>query len=271
MLAVNDLSCYGKCSLTVALPILSSLGVEAVPLPTSVLSYHTAVYDDYTLLDTSEEMQKILSRWNEHGLFFDAVMTGYFANTAQIDICVEYIKGLKRKSFILVDPVMADNGSLYSGFDNVLPKRMRELCSLADIITPNLTEAFLLAGKEYKPNLNEAEVRELAEALLELGPGAVAITGVRAEDGSMQDVFLSDDEFFSFTHPYTHACMHGSGDVFAAALCAKIMAGDTASGAVKFASSFANNCINETIKGGNKAPYGLDFERVLSKGFNYSS
>lgn len=269
VLAINDLSCFGKCSLTVDLPVLSAFETEAAVLPTSVLSAHTAVFDDYSILDMTDEMTKILSVWESHDLRFDAVMTGYFAKLKQIDICREYIdRHRKEFEFVLVDPVMADNGKLYSGFDETLPPKMRTLLKNADIITPNLTEACLLTETDYSPSKTEREAEEICKKLISLGPKSVAITGVLGNCGTISDIFFDGKNVKTFPKKYSDKRLHGSGDVFAAALCGLLLKGVSPSNAVKKAGEFTYRCISETVNNGLKEPYGLDFEKVISSDFN---
>lgn len=265
VLAINDFSCYGKCSLTVSLPVMSYFGVESVPLPTSVLSSHTAVFDDYTILDMTGEMKRILSFWESHNLNFDAVATGYFSNSEQIDICNEYIHRHRNTlGFVLVDPVMADNGKLYSGFTADIPQKILTLCAVADIITPNLTEATLLTGTMYKQFYTDNELLEMLKKLLNIGCGAVVITGVRQADGVMSDVYFDGSEVVKFSHAFSNKRLHGSGDVFASVLCAKAAAGAELKKAVEAASEFTAECIRATLENSDSDPYGLDFERVIS-------
>ncbi len=265
VLTVNDLSCYGKCSLSVSLPVMSYFGVEAVPLPTSVLSSHTAVFEDYTILDMTDEMYRILNLWELHNLSFDAMMTGYFSNNEQIDICSDYIARHKNQlDFILVDPVMADNGKLYSGFESDIPQKMLDLCAAADIITPNVTEAALLTGTEYKQFYTDKELLEMLKELLNTGCGAAVITGVRQSDGIMNDVYFDGAEVVKFSHEFSNKRLHGSGDVFASVLCAKAAGGAKLKSAVAAASEFTAECIKATLQNSDRNPYGLDFERVIS-------
>lgn len=267
ILAINDLSCFGKCSLTVDLPVLSAFGAEAAVLPTSVLSAHTAVFEDYSILNMTEEMQKILNIWESHNLRFDAVMTGYFASTGQIDICREYINRHRTDfEFVLVDPVMADNGKLYSGFNETLPPKMRTLLKNADIITPNLTEACLLTETEFSPSMNNKAMKDVCRKLLSLGPKAVAVTGVLDGGGLISDVFFDGADFEVFPRKYSDKRLHGSGDVFAAALCGLMLKGLSPVSAVEAAGEFTYRCICETVSNGLKNPYGLDFEKVISSG-----
>lgn len=264
-MAINDFSCYGKCSLTVSLPVMSYFGVEAVPLPTSVLSSHTAVFDDYTIFDMTDEMKRILNFWESHNLNFDAMMTGYFSNSEQIDICNKYISRHKNTlGFVLVDPVMADNGKLYSGFTDDMPQKILGLCAAADIITPNLTEAALLTRTLYKQFYTDGELSEMLEKLMNIGCGAVVITGVRQTDGVMSDVYFDGSEVVNFSHAFSNKRLHGSGDVFASVLCAKAAAGAELKKAVEKASEFTAECIRATLENSDSDPYGLDFERVMT-------
>ena len=180
---VQDLSCVGKCSLSIALPVLSAMGVECCVMPTAVLSAHTA-FDGFVSRDLTDLLAPVSAHWQQLGLTFDALYTGYLASPAQVDFVEAFFDRFGGEHTLrFVDPVMADQGRLYAGFDDGFPEKMRRLCARADIITPNITEACLLTGTLYREQHDEDYVRALLEKLLAFGPRTVILTGVRPADG----------------------------------------------------------------------------------------
>lgn len=254
---ISDLSCFGKCSLTVSLPIISHYGIEAVPLPTALLSNHTGGFTNYTCLDLSETMHNIALKWKALDLKFDCIYTGYFSEPKQIDIALEFIKDFKTpNTLLIVDPVMGDNGSLYTGLDKSFVSGMQKLCSLADIITPNLTEAALLT---------ELTVSDEPHLILEkLSTKNAVITGVKNADKIGCKVRING-EFLDFEKPYIDRQLHGCGDVFTSALCGELLSGRDYKTAVINAAEFCDLCIRGTDKEHPYHSYGLRFEPVLKK------
>lgn len=269
ILAVNDISCFGKCSVTVVMPVLAAMGFECVPLPTAVLSTHTGGFKNYTFLDMTSEIKKILAHWESENIKFDCIFTGYLGNEKQIDICSEEIDKRKKECrLILVDPVMADSGKLYAGFDRDYTEKMKKLCRKADIITPNYTEACFLAGMEYSEIPSPAEVSKCFEKLGNEGIKSAVITGIREKNGTIKTAFtdFSTGKRTDVSNDYIDASLHGGGDVFAAVLCGKILDGKTPDNAVRSAAAFTCDCIKITETAGQ---YGLTFEPLLSELKNY--
>ena len=183
VLTIQDISCLGKCSLTIALPVISALGSEAVILPTAVLSTHT-MFRNFTCKDLSDQLEPIANHWKSEGVAFDAIYTGYLGTIGQIDQVKELFRSFREKdTTIIVDPVMADNGKLYPAFDMDYVRKNAELCAEADIIVPNITEAALMTGMEYREEYGEDYIRELLAGLNELGAGISVLTGVSLEEG----------------------------------------------------------------------------------------
>ena len=181
IVSIQDVSCLGKCSLTVALPIISAMGVECSIVPTAVLSTHT-MFSGFTCKDLTDQIEPIAAHWKESGLGFDAVYTGYLASAEQIDYVCAFFDAFRREgSLIVVDPVMADNGKLYPAFGPDFPAQMARVCAKADLILPNLTEASLLTGLPYRTEHDEVYIKEMLQALAALGPRYVALTGVSFE------------------------------------------------------------------------------------------
>lgn len=266
VIAINDLSCFGKCSLTVALPVISSLGVEAVPLPTAVLSTHTGGFEGFTCLDMTEEMKKITAHWKSFNLKCDGIYTGYFMSKEQIDIAEQFIQDFaEQKTVILVDPVMGDNGALYTGFNTEFAKYMLRLCRKADVITPNITEALLLADMEYIPIQSEHYVNKCLERLGKSGCKKCVITGVRTDNEHIGYMCCDYEKGYKFSvlYPYEKMRLHGCGDIFASVLCARMVKDELFEDAVHKAAEFTEQCIHLTEADIENHWYGLKFEKTL--------
>ena len=267
VMAVNDISCFGKCSLTVTLPILSRFGIEAVPLPTALLSTHTGDFSKPTRLDLTEEIKKIFAHWESFSLHFDCVYTGYMLES-QLPVAEEIVKTHKsRGAMILVDPVMGDNGYLYSGFGSDFPKKMRALCQCATVCTPNLTEAMLMTDTAYKPILTKEESAELYKRLSGIGAKNLVITGVHPNENEVGDVVIDENGRVLYEKylPATHRRLHGCGDVFASVLCAKLLNGEEILGAVEYAQDFTSRAIEITNMDAENHWYGLKFESLMDE------
>ena len=218
ILTVQDISCLGKCSITIALPVISALGVECVILPTAVLSNHT-LFKAFTVKDLSDQIGPITSQWQSEGVEFDAIYTGYLGTEEQIDMMKDLFKtfGSGDDKLIFVDPVMADNGKLYPAFDMDYARKNTELCSCADIIVPNITEACIMTGMEYREEYDEAYIKDLLQKLAALGPKVVVLTGVSLSQGKTGFMGLDTKtgEYFSYQNDRVDANFHGTGDIFA--------------------------------------------------------
>jgi pyridoxine kinase len=267
-LAIHDISCFGRCSLTVALPILSAAGIETSVIPTAVLSTHTGGFTGFTYRDLTDDIMPIVEHWGGVGIGFDAIYTGFLGSFAQVDIVSECFDRLKGSdTVIIVDPVMADHGKLYSIFPENFPQAMRRLCEKADVITPNLTEAALLLDEPYRDGpLTEAEVERMLRGLASLGPGRVVLTGV-----SFVGTELGASAFDAASGRITYACetlietmYHGTGDVFASALSASLLNGRTLSESCEIAVRFTVDSIARTKAAGTDNRFGVDFESGLS-------
>ena len=261
VLAVNDISCFGKCSLTVVLPIVSALGFECTVLPTAILSTHTGGFSGYSFLDMTEEMKKITAHWDKEKIGFDCIFTGYLGNADQIEICSLLIDKNK-DAFVIVDPVMADSGKLYAGFGPDFAEKMKILCKKADIITPNYTEACFLSGVKYSEVPTHEEIGRCFDGIESAGIKSAAITGIRAPDGKIGTAYRNFETGASYmtAHPFVDAMLHGGGDVFASVLCGMIMSGKTTEKAICAADSFTYECIKNTETAGQ---YGLNFEPLI--------
>ena len=255
---INDLSCFGKCSLSVAIPILSSYGVETVPLPTAILSTHTGGFTGFVVQDMTENMRLFAAHWKKLGVKFDAIITGYCCTVEQIRLTAEFIRSFAESdTLVIVDPVLGDHEALYTGFSDAHVDAMRELCSLADLITPNRTEAALLAGCGM-----DAPIETLLKALTVEN---VIITGVHRGEEIGYCARLNG-QYMEIFKPCLPQTLHGTGDVFVSALCGELMNGKGMPQALKDAAEFCDDCVQKTAKRGESHWYGLAFEDKLKEG-----
>ena len=253
VLAVNDISCVGKCSLTVALPVLTACGVTCDILPTALLSTHTGGFTGYTFLPLDGEMQKICAHWETLGLKYDLIYSGYLGSRAQIAFVREVRRRfLKEGGAFVVDPVLGDNFAFYKGFDDVFAKEMLSLCAEADYILPNETESYLLTG-----------TRDFSAALTQLGkvcPHPV-ITGANAGDGYY--IYYSENGEKRMPIPCVEGSFHGAGDVFASAFCGCLMRGLSLERALTLTAQFCYRAIVRTQREVTDRKYGLNYEREI--------
>ncbi len=263
ILTIQDISCLGQCSLTVALPIISACSHETCILPSAVLSTHTGGFTGYTVNDLSGDFPSIREHWIKEGIAFDAIYTGYLGSTKQIEYVSDIFDTLKRgDAKIIVDPAMADNGKLYWGFDDEYVKGMAYLCSKADIILPNITEACFMTGVEYKENYDKTYVDELVSKLSEICSGTIIITGVSYNDDEISVIIVKNGEQTSYVHKKIGNSFHGTGDIFSSAFVGSYMQGKTMFDAVKIASDYTVECIENTIDDESHW-YGTKFETAL--------
>lgn len=266
IVTIQDISCVGKCSLTVALPIISAMEIETAAIPTAVLSTHTA-FKNFTYRDLTGDLPKIARHWKQEKFNFDGIYTGYLGSIEQIDILKEFFKQFKTPdNFIFIDPVMADNGKLYAGFDENFVKEMKELCKMADIIVPNLTEASYMLGKEYKEIYSEQEIKDILIELSNLGPKYVVLTGVSFKDNKLGVMSYNKEtnEFFTYFKEKIPAKYHGTGDIFASTLVGAITNNNTLEEGLKIAVDYVWETINDTYKTNKKDAYGVNFETKIS-------
>lgn len=265
ILTIQDISCVGQCSLTVALPIISACGIETCVLPSAVLSTHTAGFSGYTFRDLTEDMPSIKEHWMKEGIKFDAIYTGYLGSTKQIEYVEDIFNSTGAEGCIkIVDPAMADNGSLYPGFDAAFVEAMKGLCGIADYIVPNITEACFLTDTEYKTEYDRAYIDGLLEKLTALGCKNIIFTGISYEEGKTGVVVYEDGEYSYYEHDKLPNSCHGTGDVYASAFVGAFMRGKSAYDAAKIAADYCVECIKETTKLENHW-YGVAFEPVLGK------
>ena len=265
VLSVQDISCVGQCSLTVALPILSACGAETCVLPSAVLSTHTGGFSGFTFRDLTEDMPAILAHWQKEGIDFDAIYTGYLGSTKQIDYVKAIFDGVAAEGCVrVVDPAMADHGKLYTGFDMAFVDAMKTLCGKADYLIPNLTEACFLTDTPYTETYDRAHIDTLLEKLLALGCKNVIFTGVSYKQGNTGVVVMENGNYSYYEHELLPNSCHGTGDIYASAFVGALMRGKTAFDAAKIAADYAVECIRYTGTLENHW-YGAAFEPVLPK------
>lgn len=258
VLSIQDLSCVGKCSLTVALPVLSAMGCQCSVLPTAVFSTHTAFPSPHKH-SLTHQILPICRHWKTIGAEFDAITVGYLADGSQVQAVEEVLDTFP--AFTVIDPVMGDHGRLYSGLDDAHTDAVKSLCRRGRVILPNVTEAALLTGLPYDPNGNEAYYRSLLEKLRSLGAPNVVITGVCLEEGKTGIMgYCPEEGVFSFQRPLLPRSHHGTGDLFAAAFTGAVMAGKTIPQAALLAARFVEQVILATPE---STPFGVSFEGVL--------
>lgn len=259
MLAINDISCFGKCSLAVAVPILSAAGLETCMLPTAVLSAHTA-FPDFTFRDLTEDMPAQAAHWQKLGLTFDGIYSGYLGSIHQISY-VEKIMEQFPCPFVLVDPVMGDHGRLYTGFDSAYVSQMRRLLSRADVAVPNVTEAAFLADMPYEHNTHSLDyIETIIEKLQAQSEADLVLTGVKTGNDTVGTAVFSAGKLSMFERERFDVSYSGTGDVFASAFAAAMMNGFSVRDAGELASDFATECIEATRAHSGDRHYGVDFE-----------
>ena len=262
---IQDISCFGKCSITVALPIISAMGVECAVIPTAVLSTHTGGFTGYTFRDLSNDIPAITAHWMREGIEFDGVYTGYLGSPEQAEMIEKFIEDFK-PGLSFIDPVMGDNGKLYAGFDGEIVKAMAKLCSKADIIVPNMTEASFMLGVEYRERgeYDMEYVRDMLKKLCGLGAKSAALTGVMV-DGENQGVVSyngASGEYTEYFAPNLPLSCHGTGDVFASTMFAAMLREKSMYESMKIAADNTCNCIKATA-GDENHWYGVKFEKCI--------
>ena len=265
--AVHDLSGAGRVSLTVVIPILSSMGFQVCPLPTAVLSSHTQ-YPHFSFLDLTDEMPKIISEWKQLGVQFDAIYTGYLGSPRQIQIVSGFIDDFRQSdSLVMIDPVLGDNGKLYTNFDEQMILEMRHLIRKADVITPNMTELFYLLDKPYKAENTDEELKAYLHEISEHGPGIVIITSVPVQgDPRKTSVYAYDrqgNRYWKVTCPYLPAHYPGTGDTFTSVITGSLIQGDSLPIALDRATQFILQGIRATFGYEYDNRKGILLEKVL--------
>ncbi len=270
VLAIHDISCFGRCSMQVIIPVLSHFGLQVCPLPTALLSTHTGGFEGFTFLDLTDEMKKIMTHWKSLNLRFDAIYSGFLGNAAQIDTVSTAIRDFPdMNAVIMVDPVMGDNGEIYKTYTPEMCAGMHRLCENAHIITPNLTEACLLAGIPYDPSPDEKKALEILEkvsAICKTGHKAVILHGVSRGDRIStyySDALTADNDVGRIDSPYCPAFFPGCGDLLASLILGEVMSGAKIGLSVSKASDFISKASFATLEEGTPHNWGIEFEKLL--------
>ena len=283
VLTVQDISCVGKCSLTAAIPVISAMGIEVCPLPTAILSNHTA-FSSFSFLDLTDKIPEILNEWKKQGFHFDAIYTGYLGSIKQIDLVHKILDEFAQNdTLVVIDPCMADNGKLYTGFSQDFVQQMAKLCGRANVILPNMTEACFLVNQDYDifTHTNES-ITKLMEKLLSLGAKHVVLKGVDFSSDKIGVAYYSqknnndsrnligksmiensiDDMKIYFHHRYDEN-FHGTGDLFASVVTGTLVLKKELKEAVEIACDFIQESIECTLSNLNYNWYGVEFESAL--------
>lgn len=264
ILTVQDISCVGQCSLTVALPILSACGFETAILPTALLSNHTAVeFNGFTFLDLTSEMEKIVKQWQKENIHFSSIYIGYLGNKKEVDIVKDiYDSILEPNGIKIVDPAMADNGKLYTGFDEEYVNKMKQLVFNSDIILPNISEACLLTDTPYKEQYDEEYIKDLVNKLHYNGAKTVVLTGVGYSKEYSGVVVSDNDNFKYYQHAKINKQYHGTGDIYSSVFTGMYLSGKSLYEAATIAADFVVECIKNTIDDVDHW-YGVKFESII--------
>lgn len=263
VLTIQDISCVGQCSLTVALPIISACGLETAVLPSAVLSTHTGGFKGFTFRDLTDDLPKILEHWKKENIQFDAFYTGYLGSAKQIAYVRDILHSVRKKESVnIIDPAMADNGRLYVGFDSAFVEAMKPLIGDADYVLPNITEAALLTGNEYRETYDEEYILKLSEGLVRLGAKTVVLTGVSYSPETTGVSVYANGQISYYAHRKISKGSHGTGDVYASSFVGALLRGKSPFDSAKIAADYTVQCIENTIPDDSHW-YGVKFETAL--------
>ena len=264
ILTIQDISCLSQCSLTVALPIISAFGIETCILPSAILSTHTA-FKGFTVKDLTEEFKKIIAHWEKEKIKFNAFYIGYLLNKEQINITKEIFNkfDVNNTSLKIIDPVMGDNGKLYTGFDLNFAQEMKSLCLNADVILPNLTEACFLTGYEYKEKYDEKYISNLIKKLEEFKVKIILLTGICYDENTTGVIIVENGKTKYYKHRKISKSCFGTGDIYASIFVGAYLKGMNAFDAACAAADFVVECIEYTVKDTSHW-YGVKFEPLLA-------
>ena len=263
ILTIQDISCVGQCSLTVALPILSACGLETCILPSAVLSTHTGGFSGFTFRDLTDDMPAIQAHWQKENIKFKAIYTGYLGSVKQVGYVQNILDTMGDEGCVrIVDPAMADNGKLYSIFNDEYVAAMRTLCASADILIPNITEACFLANMEYRESYDESYIEELLEGLSKLGAKTVVLTGVSYTADKTGVIVYENGQIRYYEHNKLSGGCHGTGDIYASAFTGALMNDKDIFEAAKIAADYTVKCIINT-QDDKEHWYGAKFETAI--------
>lgn len=267
IVSIQDISCVGKCSLTVALPVISAMGVECAVVPTAVLSTHTGGFKGFTFHDLTQEVTPIAEHWKKEGITFDAVYTGYLGSFEQINLVSKFFEDFQNgNTLIYVDPAMADHGKMYPGFTPEFALEMGKLCGKADVIVPNLTEASFMLGVDFVgDDYDEAYIKKMLKDLTGLGCKTAILTGVSFEPDKIGAMAYDSvtDTYSSYFNEKLPTQFHGTGDIWASTCVGALMNGKTMEEALKIAVDYTLECMRETAKDPDARWYGVSFEAAI--------
>lgn len=266
---IQDLSGYGRCALTVAIPILSAMGVQACPIPTAVLSTHMGGFGKPAYEDLTCFVDSVINHWETLGLEFQCLYSGFLGNTTQINQVIRLFEVFKKENtFTVVDPVMGDHGKLYSLYTNPMIDKMKALVAVADVVTPNLTEAYFLLDKPYKEKvLSQEEIQEMVTQLGAMGPRYSIIKGVMVADGKKANITYDKNtqKMSVLTYDEVPASYPGTGDAFASVLVGGLIKGKNLDESVRGAASFVRRAVEVTYKAGTDVRAGILLEGILGE------
>lgn len=269
IVTIQDISCVGKCSMTIALPVISSMGIETSVLPTALLSTHTK-FNNFHFCDLTEEMNPIMEHWKQIQISFDVIYIGYLGSTKQIQIVMDFIEMFKGEgTLVILDPVMGDHGKMYSGFEPDFSTQMKKLCKTADILLPNLTEAALLTESIYHEDADEKEQERIIQELMKLGCKNVILTGISSKSDSIGAVCCTgaNKTISRIEGEKINASFHGTGDLFASVVTGGMANEMNLEQAVELAVNYVRETIKETVhtieKDKTDSKYGVCFEKTI--------
>lgn len=272
VVTIQDISCFGKCSLTSALPIISAMGIETAVIPTAVLSTHTGGFTGYTFRDLTGDIPQIAEHWKKLGLDFNGIYTGYLGSVEQVRIVSDFFDDFgNSENFIVVDPVMGDSGKFYAGFTEKFVREMKKLCSKADFIIPNITEACLLLDIPYKEDYSQENVKNILINLSKLGCRVPVLTGVQSGDKHGAMAYDSEKNVFcSSFREHINGYVHGTGDIFASVFTGAVTLGKSLQESLDISVGFTADCIRATLPCMKEMWYGTCFEYCLGELTDYA-
>ena len=262
--SIQDISCIGKCSQTIALPVISSMGIEVSVIPTAVLSTHT-MFPGFTFNDLYEDIHNIMEHWKTLNIHFDGILTGYLGTTKHIKLISDfYDEFASDDTLTIVDPVFADNGKMYAGFDDEYAKAVTSLCCKAEYILPNITEAAIMAGMPYRTAYDSAYIDEILDRLTEVGASNIIITSIIRGNDNGIIAKLKDGSTFEYFRPHIDSVFHGTGDLFASTFTGALLhEGYNLEKAVKLAVDYTALTLEATLRNERHNWYGVDFESTI--------